>query len=598
MNQNNRKIKLRLWCAITIGILGIFVPWSPAQQMFKPATPNPTKVSAYLIPPLTEGQDIPAGWKKNDKHDHSNCLLAGYVMVGAAGKTITTKSFELPKANYDISICSGGSGKARIVGTNDWVTISGTDNSFRFTRLGSVQDASSVSVEVEGSLRYAGLLAEGDKMPIVPVGDVLKKLETGQPVTIALLGDSVTENAKGMRGGSTNFENGNPGLLKARLQEKFKNEVGYLSHRDPPDWPDDGVSGKTIDVDGVTYRDGRVMLDETKKIRLVNIGKGGATSANGLYRCQASFTETNDWRPDPKSTWKDTYDPKSPPVLRIGLLGYKPDLTIVNFGTNDANGDSAKSGWTANDFLFNIKVLVSLLQKNGQAVILATPHKWTKGTHQSPNTQVEMADEVKKYAKLTGIRIADIYNEYASGTGDSIHPGNSGHAHIVDAYMKALLGIESKPVSPPSIATAAQFVDNKDGTVKDTKTNLVWTKNANLAEKKMTLAEAKTQIEAWNAEKKLGRSDWRLPTMQELLELTDISQRSPALTAGVPFEKVAREYLTDSVGMQLTTGAYMWIVDMAFGQEYHYTKKVEEAVASLWPVAGESKTADVPRQKK
>ncbi|MBN2582557.1 MAG: DUF1566 domain-containing protein, partial [Planctomycetes bacterium] len=443
----------------------------------------------------------------------------------------------------------------------------------------------------DGTFWYAGLVAEGSSLPVVPVDKVLAKLRAGEPVTICLIGDSVTENAKGFRGGSREadglsaFDNGNPGAMKRYLEKEFGNEVSTISHREPPGWPDDGdikaleAAGRVIELDRTAYRDGRVEYDASKKIRLVNMGKGGAASPDAWRRCPETFTEPNDWRKKGNS-WNDTYDTKLPPVLRNGVAHYKPDLCIINFGTNDANGSHV--GWTAAEYLFHMKVLVTMLQEDlGAAIIVSTPHRWTKGTHQNPHTQMEFADAIRAYAARSGVRLADIYNEYEFAEGDSIHPGNSGHKHIADAYMKALLGQKSEPKNTTR-AAAAQFKDNGDGTVSDTKTGLVWPADTQAAGgEPMDLEAAKKVIEQWNAEKKFGRSAWRLPTEKELLGLTDPSRR-PALPEGAPFKNLARVYLTDSVGMALKTGTYYWLVDMQYGMEFFPNKT--DAPATLWPV--------------
>lgn len=62
-----------------------------------------------------------------------------------------------------------------------------------------------------------------------------------------------------------------------------------------------------------------------------------------------------------------------------------------------------------------------------------------------------------------------------------------------------------------------RFIDNKDGTITDTKTNLMWTEDGNLFNKRMT-GEHMTLDRAKKVIKKLkigGYRDWRLPTKEE-----------------------------------------------------------------------------------
>lgn len=70
----------------------------------------------------------------------------------------------------------------------------------------------------------------------------------------------------------------------------------------------------------------------------------------------------------------------------------------------------------------------------------------------------------------------------------------------------------------PLVASAQgpRFKDNRDGTVTDTLTGLIWTKNANIAGKAMTHIDALEYIKELNSKKMLGYNDWRLPTIEEL----------------------------------------------------------------------------------
>jgi len=70
-------------------------------------------------------------------------------------------------------------------------------------------------------------------------------------------------------------------------------------------------------------------------------------------------------------------------------------------------------------------------------------------------------------------------------------------------------------------AGAADFVDNQNGTVTDSKTGLVWQKGDSFLELKKGLNwyEALEYITRKNSEKFAGHDDWRLPTLKELNNL-------------------------------------------------------------------------------
>ncbi|OGW19115.1 MAG: hypothetical protein A3K09_02220 [Nitrospinae bacterium RIFCSPLOWO2_12_FULL_47_7] len=67
-----------------------------------------------------------------------------------------------------------------------------------------------------------------------------------------------------------------------------------------------------------------------------------------------------------------------------------------------------------------------------------------------------------------------------------------------------------------------RFIDNGNGTIKDTKTNLMWMKNDSYQDLKVFIGfdtsqkhSAKNYLETKNKEAFAGYADWRLPTKQE-----------------------------------------------------------------------------------
>ncbi len=87
-----------------------------------------------------------------------------------------------------------------------------------------------------------------------------------------------------------------------------------------------------------------------------------------------------------------------------------------------------------------------------------------------------------------------------------------------------------------------RFIDNRNGTVTDRLTELIWLKNANAFGTKnwQHALDACNELASGNAGlhdvSKPG--DWRLPNLFELRSLMDYSQYNPALTPGHPFENV------------------------------------------------------------
>ena len=116
--------------------------------------------------------------------------------------------------------------------------------------------------------------------------------------------------------------------------------------------------------------------------------------------------------------------------------------------------------------------------------------------------------------------------------------------------------IKRKRTTPPtkrkkSVASQTKrFKDNRDGTVTDSKTDLMWTKNANIPGDIMTFYEALDYIEGMNEGKypNFGYTDWRLPTsseLQSLIDYTRYTKKGHRLPTGHRFQNVQSLRLND-----------------------------------------------------
>ncbi|MEI8386252.1 MAG: DUF1566 domain-containing protein [Verrucomicrobiota bacterium] len=81
------------------------------------------------------------------------------------------------------------------------------------------------------------------------------------------------------------------------------------------------------------------------------------------------------------------------------------------------------------------------------------------------------------------------------------------------------------------------FCDNGDGTVTDRATGLMWSKADSGAG--MNWRDALAWVQKMNAEKFLGRDDWRLPDVKELQSIVDYT-RSPDTTRSAAIDPVFR----------------------------------------------------------
>jgi hypothetical protein len=92
-------------------------------------------------------------------------------------------------------------------------------------------------------------------------------------------------------------------------------------------------------------------------------------------------------------------------------------------------------------------------------------------------------------------------------------------AFILATLGSAVLSQEVKDQEP-----AKPRFHSTDLTVTDTKTGLVWVKNANLAERQFSWAGAFSDLDVIvNKERYAGFRDWRMPTKDELMSLVQVA---------------------------------------------------------------------------
>jgi len=82
-----------------------------------------------------------------------------------------------------------------------------------------------------------------------------------------------------------------------------------------------------------------------------------------------------------------------------------------------------------------------------------------------------------------------------------------------------------------------RFTDNGDGTVTDNLTSLMWTKDANPPDERLTWQEALDYIAEMNKgnHQNFGYTDWRLPNRKEFQSLADYQDWLPSLPVNHPF---------------------------------------------------------------
>ena len=93
------------------------------------------------------------------------------------------------------------------------------------------------------------------------------------------------------------------------------------------------------------------------------------------------------------------------------------------------------------------------------------------------------------------------------------------------------------------LLTTDRFADNQDGTITDTMTGLVWLKNAGCFNPSVwgdaLAAVSALASGACGLTDRSAAGDWRMPNLNELESLVDVSNSHPALSAGHPFLNVS-----------------------------------------------------------
>ena len=111
----------------------------------------------------------------------------------------------------------------------------------------------------------------------------------------------------------------------------------------------------------------------------------------------------------------------------------------------------------------------------------------------------------------------------------------------------------------------SNFMDNGDGTVTDTSTGLMW-KQAH--EPRMTWKQAMMLKSDF-----AGHSDWRLPTIKELLSIVDYETHNPAIDSKV-FNMPSNVWLWWSSTDTIYHIDFAWVADFTFGKSQDCNKYV------------------------
>jgi len=96
----------------------------------------------------------------------------------------------------------------------------------------------------------------------------------------------------------------------------------------------------------------------------------------------------------------------------------------------------------------------------------------------------------------------------------------------IPGIARDMLAVGYEPAKKRVVKPGVRFIDNKNGTITDTKTGLTWVKNphTDLPEKFKEHMNWQQAIDACKELSFAGHKDWRLPTVEELRELVDYTR--------------------------------------------------------------------------
>jgi hypothetical protein len=159
---------------------------------------------------------------------------------------------------------------------------------------------------------------------------------------------------------------------------------------------------------------------------------------------------------------------------------------------------------------------------------------------------------------------------------------------IVNAVQNSAVINEGS--TTPSEGFRASFYAVNKQTIVDTRTRLMWTRNANIPIKPMMYSDAEKMIKKLNQERFAGYSDWRLPTLEDFEGLVFFGKKAGWGTAIAHF---IADYLTTCGFTRVQSGIYWTSTTSEDGQDRFITANTWNGIMRplaknnfyyLWPV--------------
>jgi len=133
------------------------------------------------------------------------------------------------------------------------------------------------------------------------------------------------------------------------------------------------------------------------------------------------------------------------------------------------------------------------------------------------------------------------------------------------------------------------FADNKDGTVTDRATGLMWQKSGSL--ERLDNRAANEYVKQLNSNHFAGYSDWRVPTIEELASLLARSRNNSVHMAPVFESHQTSCWSADKCDVGLEQDYYgYWIVNFKQGQILEAMFKKPSVTATWYPTGTKNET--------
>jgi hypothetical protein len=122
---------------------------------------------------------------------------------------------------------------------------------------------------------------------------------------------------------------------------------------------------------------------------------------------------------------------------------------------------------------------------------------------------------------------------------------------------------QDAPITRVGLRREPNFADNKDGTVTDRATGLMWEKNGSGF---LSNRRAKKYIEQLNSQRFAGYYDWRMPTVEELASLLARKRKSGVHLNPVFDSKQRRCWTIDPCDPNYAYFVGAWLIDFQKGE--------------------------------